>query len=53
MCEGAVSRRACTCESTTSLVMRRISRQRWKALPKRDFFRSFVVSVFTGFKLKL
>ena len=26
---------------------------RWKALPKRDFLRSLVVSVFTGFRLKL
>ena len=43
----------CTLASTTSLVSRRISRHRWKAFPKRDFLRSLVVSVLTGFKLKL
>lgn len=43
----------CTCESTTSLVRRRISLHRWKAFPKRDFLRSLVVSVLTGFRLKL
>ena len=31
----------------------RTSRHRWKALPKRDFLRSLVVSVLTGFRLKL
>ena len=39
--------------STTSFVSRRISRQRWKALPNLDFLRSFVVSVLTGLRLKL
>eukprot|EP00983_Pelagomonas_calceolata_P121597 1160813-Pelagomonas_calceolata.AAC.14 len=43
----------CTFASMTSLVRRRISRHKWKALPKRDFLRSLVVSVFTGFRLKL
>lgn len=36
-----------------SFVRRRISRHRWKAFPNRDFFRSLVVSVLTGFKFML
>lgn len=36
-----------------SFVRRRISLIKWNAFPKRDFFRSFVVNVFTGFRLKL
>ena len=46
-------RRYCTLLSTTSFVSRRISRHRWNALPNRLFLRSLVVSVFTGFRLKL
>ena len=43
----------CTWLSTTSLVRRRISRHRWNAFPNRDFLRSLVVRVLTGFRLKL
>ena len=46
-------RRNCTLQSTIIFVRRRISRVRWNALPKRDFFRSFVVSTLIGFRLKL